>query len=421
MTTTEAAERPIARGAWYALAVLTLVYVFNAVDRSVMSIVIEPVRHEFGLNDSQLGLLTGLAFGLTYAIAGIPIGMLVDRVNRRNLLSVMLFAWSGATALCGLATGYVSLVVSRLAVGAAESAGAPTALSMIADLFPKSRRSTPIGIFWVSTALGTAISLVIGGVIATNYGWRAAFFIAGVPGILLAFLLFFTVKEPVREVDEKGAQLKAPSYFSTLAYIFRTPTVRHPFLGIALNSIAMSGVPVWAASFLIRTQDFSLAQAGLFAGIGVGVFGGIGSLIGGPIGDIVTRRFGLPALASVPMVMSAASFFSGLVFALSGNLVMVAIGFILFEIFSRAHTASAYALLLGGVESRMRGVVVSSVQAATNLIGYGVGPLIVGVVSQMVGGGSNSLQFGMTAVMFAMLWAAGHFALAWRAARRDGV
>jgi predicted MFS family arabinose efflux permease len=419
--TTAVAERPISKGAWYTLAILTMVYVFNAVDRSVMSIVIEPVRHEFGLSDSQLGLLTGLAFGLTYAIAGIPIGMLVDRVNRRKLLSVMLFAWSGATAVCGMATGYGSLVVSRLVVGAAESAGAPTALSMIADLFPKSRRSTPIGIFWVSTALGTAISLIIGGVVASNYGWRAAFFIAGVPGVLLALLLFFTVKEPAREVDAQGAKLKAPSYFSTLAYIFRTPTVRHPFLGIALTSIAMSGVPVWAASFLVRTQGFSLAQAGLFAGIGVGLFGGIGSLLGGPVGDMVSRKFGLPALASVPMVMSAASFFSGMIFALSGNLVMVALGFILFEVFSRAHTASAYALLLGGVESRMRGVVVSSVQAATNLIGYGVGPLIVGLVSDRVGGGSHSLQFGMAAVMFAMLWAAGHFGLAWRAARRDGV
>ena len=411
-------KEAVAKGAWYTLAILTLVYMFNSVDRSVMSIVIEPVKQEFGLSDSQLGLLTGLAFGLTYALVGVPMGLLVDRVNRRKLLSLMVFIWSGCTALCGLANNYAGLVVARLAVGGAESAGAPTALSMIADLFPKTRRSTAIGIFWTSTALGTAMSLMLGGLVAAHWGWRTAFFIAGVPGILIAALLFFTVKEPVREKSTSSdPNAKAPSFFATLAYVVKTPVVRHAFLGISLNSIAMSGVPVWAASFLVRTQDFTLAQAGLFAGLGVGIFGGIGSLLGGPAGDYLTRKLGVSALPLAPFTASFLALISGLIFALSPSLLTVALGFIVFEIASRAHTAPAYALLLGGVEPRMRGVVVSSVQAVTNLVGYGVGPLIVGVVSDMVGG-PLSLRIGVAAVMVFCLWSSMHFLAAWFASRK---
>jgi len=410
---------PVGKEAWYTLAVLTLIYVFNSIDRSVMSIIIEPVKHEFALSDSQLGLLTGLAFGLTYALVGVPMGMLVDRTNRKNLLSLMVFVWSGCTALCGFAQNYLGLVAARLAVGGAESAGAPTAMSMIADLFPKDRRSTAIGIFWTSTAVGTATSLMLGGLIAANYGWRATFLIAGIPGIFIAALLFFTVREPKREAAPAGrTDEKAPSFFQTLAFVGRTPVVFHAFAGLALNSIAMSGVPVWAASFLVRTQGFTLAQAGLAAGLGVGLFGGLGSLLGGPTGDRVTRRFGLGALPLVPMAASVLAMAFGLLFALSPALIMVVAGFIVFEIASRAHTAPAYTLLLSGVESRMRGVVVSSVQAATNLIGYGVGPLIVGVVSDHVGG-ANSLRVGVAAVMIFSFWAGMHFLAAWFAARRE--
>lgn len=414
----KAGREAVAKGGWYTLAILTLVYMFNSVDRSVMSIVIEPVKLEFGLSDSQLGLLTGLAFGLTYALVGVPMGLLVDRTNRRNLLSLMVFVWSGCTALCGLAQNYVGLVAARLAVGGAESAAAPTSMSMIADLFPKTRRSTAIGIFWTSTALGTAMSLIIGGIVAVNYGWRAAFFIAGLPGLLVAALLLFTIKEPVRERSVgAGADEKAPPFFKTLGFIVRTPLVFHAFAGIALNSIAMSGVPVWAAAFLVRTQDFNLAQAGLFAGIGVGVFGGLGSLLGGPSGDYVARKLGVSALPLVPFVASLLAVVSGLLFALSSQLIWLVVGFIVFEVASRAHTAPAYNLLLSGLEPRMRGVAVSSVQAVTNLIGYGTGPLIVGVVSDMVGG-EYSLQFGVAAVMVFSLWAALHFLAAWRASRK---
>jgi len=409
----------LVKGAWYTLVILTLVYVSNSIDRTAMSILIEPVKAEFKLSDGQLGLLTGLAFGLTYALTGLPMGWLIDRVNRTKLLAVVVAVWSLCTAMCGLAQNYTALVLARLAVGASESAAAPTAMSMIADLFPKSRRSTAMGVFWTSTAFGTAISLVLGGVIAAHYGWRAAFFVAGAPGLILAILIILTVREPRRERDlAQGGAGPAPSFLQTLRFVSANPAVFHAFVGIGLASLAMSGVPVWAASFLVRTQGFTLPQAGLMAGLGVGLFGALGSLVGGPVGDAVVRRWGVQALPAAPMVACALACASGLVFALGSSLTVVAVAFIVFEIVSRGFTAPAYAILVTGVEPRMRGVVVSAVQAVTNLVGYGVGPLVVGVVSDRVGG-PHSLKIGIAAVMGFSLWSGVHFLAAWLAARRS--
>lgn len=419
LTMANASTAPLAKGAWYTLIILTLVYVSNSIDRTAMSILIEPVKAEFTLSDSHLGILTGLAFGVTYALAGIPMGWLIDRVNRTKLLGTVVAIWSVCTAICGFAQSYPALVMARLAVGASESAAAPTAMSMIADLFPKDRRSTAMGIFWTSTAFGTAISLVLGGVIAANYGWRAAFFVAGIPGLILAVVIFLTVREPVRERDGgKSAGEPAPSMLQTLKFVCANPTVFHAFIGVGLASLAMSGVPVWAASFLVRTQGFTLPQAGLMAGLGVGLFGALGSLLGGPVGDAVVGRWGVKTLPAVPMTACILACISGLIFALGSSLVVVALAFIVFEIVSRAFTAPAYTILVTGVEPRMRGVVVSSVQAVTNLIGYGVGPLVVGVVSDRVGG-AHSLKFGIAAVMIFSLWSGVHFLAAWFAARRS--
>src|SRR5690606_7234909 len=262
-----------------------------------------------------------LAFGLTYALAGLPMGWLIDRVNRTKLLAAVVAIWSVCTSICGFAQSYPALVMARLAVGASESAAAPTAMSMIADLFPKERRSTAMGIFWTSTAFGTATSLLLGGVIAANYGWRAAFFVAGVPGLILAVLIILTVREPARERDFGGrSDDPAPSPLQTLRFVCANPTVFHAFAGVGLASLAMSGVPVWAASFLVRTQGFSLPQAGLMAGLGVGLFGALGSLVGGPIGDRVVRRWGAQTLPAVPMTACVLACISGLVFALGSSL-----------------------------------------------------------------------------------------------------
>lgn len=407
-------ERKTGPAAWYTLAILTLIYTLHAVDRSVMSVVIEPIKKEFSLGDGDLGILTGLAFGLTYAIAGLPLGYLIDRVDRRRLLSVLVAVWSGCTALCGIAQSYASLVAARLAVGMTEAGGAPTALSMIGDLFPPRRRSTAIGVFWASTALGTAASFILGSQIAVNHGWRTAFLVAGLPGLVIAALLFFTVAEPRRSGAGKQA---APPLRETLRFVLRRPFFVHVFVGMTLNSMMLSGVLVWQASFLIRVHHLSLAQAGLLAGLAAGIFGGIGSLLGGPLGDRVFKRGGLAALPLAAACTTLVSLATGLIFLLSNSLIVALAGLIAFEMIVRGYTAPGYSAILGTVQPRMRGISVSALQIATNLIGYGLGPFIAGVVSDRVGG-AEGIRWGLAALMLTGAWGCIHYLLAWRAGLR---
>jgi len=410
-----APDRPITARAWYALGVLTLIYALHAVDRSVMSIVIEPIKKEFGLADGQLGILTGLAFSLTYAVAGLPLGYLIDRTDRRRLLSILVAIWSGFTTLCGLAQSYAGLVGARLAVGLAEAGGAPTALSMIGDLFPPRRRSTAIGIFWASTALGTAASFILGSMIAVHYGWRAAFLIAGLPGLVVAALMYFTVVEPKRTAA--AGNKDAPPLRETLRYVLGRPLFVHVFLGMTLNSIMLSGVLVWQASFLIRVHHLSLAQAGLLAGLAAGIFGGLGSLLGGPLGDRVFKRGGVAALPLAAASTTVASLLTGLVFLLSDNLVLALAGLVLFELIVRGYTAPGYSAILGTVQPQMRGISVAALQIATNLVGYGFGPFLAGVVSDWVGG-SDGIRWGLAALLLTGAWGCIHFILAWRVGSR---
>lgn len=411
---------PVPARAWYALAVLTLIYTLHAVDRSVMSVVVEPVKAEFHLNDSQLGLLTGLAFGLTYAIAGLPLGYLIDRVDRRRLLALLVSVWSGCTALCGIVGSYSGLVAARLAVGFAEAGGSPTALSMIADLFPPRRRSTAMAIFWASTALGTAASFIIGSIVAARYGWRSAFLLAGLPGIVIALILYLTVAEPARERSggaEDAAANRAPPVGETLRHAVRQPLFVHTFIGMTLSSVMLSGVLVWQASFLIRVHHLPLERAGLLAGLAAGIFGGLGSLSGGPLGDRSFARGGLPAL---PLLAAATTFVTvlmGLVFTLASGLALVIAGLVLFELIGRTYTAAGYSAILGSLQPRMRGLCVSILQIATNLIGYGLGPLLVGYVSDRAGG-PGGIGRGMLALMATGLWACAHYLLAWHHGRR---
>ena len=199
-STAEAA--PVSRFGWYALAVMVLIFSCNFLDRAVLSLVAEPVRKEFGLSDSQLGVLNGFAFGLMFAVAGIPIGLLVDRVNRSRLLACMVFLWSGATAACGLAQSYVWLLIGRMAVGAAESGGAPTSYSLMSDYFPPRQRSTAVGFYYLGGAVGGLMCWLVGSRVAAHYGWRAALYVAAVPGITLAVLAFTTLREPKRGATE---------------------------------------------------------------------------------------------------------------------------------------------------------------------------------------------------------------------------
>jgi predicted MFS family arabinose efflux permease len=290
---------------------------------------------------------------------------------------------------------------------------------MIGDIFPEERRSSAISIFWLSTAFGTALSFGMGGYVAVYYGWRAAFFVAGMPGIILALLLFFTVREPGHgEIDdgnvfEEDIKLNsAPPFLETLKYSFRHAALRHIFIAVAFKSCVLSGVLIWVASYFIRAQGLPIAQTGVVIGLSIAIFGGIGSVLGGIVGDKIFKRGGLKMLPLIPFFTSIITAIAVVALAFSQNLYFAIFIFAVFEITSRMYTAPSYSFLISALPSRMRGVNISAMQIGSNLIGYGLGPLIVGVVSDLVRsrtGDADSIRAGLLALAVVSLWVSFHF------------
>ncbi|MGE0388012.1 MAG: MFS transporter [Gammaproteobacteria bacterium] len=404
---------------WYALGVLTLVYTIHAMDRFVLQVLIEPIKREFGASDAAMGFLAGLAYTVAFSIAVLPVGYLIDRFNRRNLLAGILSVWSVLTAVCGLASSYFTLLLARMGVGAAEAGASPAALSMISDYFAPRERGRAIGAYYLSTGLGIGIGMVGGGWVAAHYGWRVAFFIAGIPGLLMAAVALATLREPRRGAADEGAdapaQAPAVAMGPALRYIFAQPALVHLLMSIMLASFVSVAAMTWTVSFFMREHGLDLARAGVYIGLGIAVFQSIGSLAAGYVadryaGDVVARRALVPAamcLATVPLGLGMA--FAGdwrLAFALMcANALLLG-----------AWTSPAYSFALGLVPAHMRGMTMSTCQLATNLLGSGLGPLVSGWLSDAIGG-PHALARALAICFLVNLWSAAHFILAARAAR----
>ena len=240
----DAAARPSARR-YYVLALLTIVYALNFLDRTIFNVLIEPIKKEFTLSDTNMGLLAGFGFVLFYSLLGIPIARVADRLNRRNIVAIAFAFWSAMTFLCGMAQSVATLALARIGVGIGESAGTPASQSMIADLFDKNERPRALGAYAIGTYLGVFLGYFIGGYVNQHYGWRMAFFTAGLPGIALAAVLWLTVSEPAR-----GA----------MAETF-TPEPIGPTLGWAPAITSGLAGPVFAVCML--TSDFATMVAAL--------------------------------------------------------------------------------------------------------------------------------------------------------------
>lgn len=395
-------EPPVARGAWYALVMLTLIYACHYLDRTVISIVAEPIRREFGLSDSQLGLLTGLAYGVSFALAGIPFGYLIDRVNRRKLMAAVVVAWSSMTALAGVVQSYAGLLATRVALGAAEAGGTPTAMALISDLFPARLRSTALGIYYLGAGIGAAASAVIAAVVAAQYGWRAAFLAAGLPGIALGLLVWFTLRDVQRGASEPGAAAAAaakvlpPSLGSVFAFLFRQRAVLALIGAVALVSAGMAAIGAWLPALLMRSHGLALGKAGLITALTFGLFSSLGTLMGGMAADRLARGgaprrlwfcAGMALLAAPAGALAALS--TDLNLAIAGAFAAAFCGFAVFP--------TGFAIAMELMPPQMRGMTTASAQVVCNLVGYGVGPFAVGLLSTQIGG-ADSLRQGMALV-----------------------
>lgn len=368
-------------GRAYVLAILTLVYTFNHIDRQILLILVEPIKAELQISDSAIGLLTGFAFAVFYATFGIPIAMWADRGNRKKILSLALAVWSGMTALSGLALNFWYLLVARMGVGVGEAGGTPPATSIISDLYAPKERAFALGIYTSGIGLGILAGFAIGGYVYAALGWRAAFFVAGIPGLLLAVLVYLTVREPKRgAIEERSDDGEASSFGETLRFVAGQTSFLWLLAGCSLICISANAFLAWTPSHLQRVYDVGPADIAIPLGLLIGGAGSIGAVLLGRVCDQLSAR----SLAWRPLIIAICAAIAlpfawmflqadTINMAYAWNLVPSFIGLIYASI---AYTASQELVGL-----RMRSFASAFMLFCLTLIGIGGGPTIVGWLS----------------------------------------
>lgn len=404
------------------MVILAIVYMFNFIDRQILAILLPAIRDEFQVGDTVLGFLSGTAFALFYVTLGIPIAKLADRYNRRNLVAAALAIWSGMTAVSGLAMNIVQLTLARVGVGIGEAGCSPPAHSMIADYYPPAQRSTAMGFYTLGISAGIMIAYLAGGWVAQNIGWREALFIVGIPGVLLAVVVRFTVVEPERGASEGRVDSGAnPSLADVLRFLLARPSFVH--MGIAAGLSAFVGYAAinFVPSFIVRSFGMGLAELGFWLGIIVGIAGGFGFFMGGYIADRLgskreQRAFNFLALAAV-----AAVFFNLAVYlaqSAAWSLAMMVIPTAL----ANFYLAPVLAQVQGLVSLRMRSVASALMLLLINTIGLAIGPLATGMLSDALEPlfGIESMRYSLLIISCVMLpWAAWHYFMAGRTIEAD--
>lgn len=400
---------------WFVLAMLTLVYTFNFIDRQILVILQEPIKDELGLSDAQLGLLTGFSFALVYVCAGIPIAALADRSNRRNIVAGSLAIWSAMTALSGLVGNYTQLLLARLGVGIGEAGGSPPAHSMLSDYFPPEQRATAISIYTTGIYIGILLGFAGGGWVAQTFGWRQAFFIIGIPGVVFALCLALVVREPQRGRWEGGHAASKARFSATIALLRSKPAFWWIALGCAFTSFVAYGNGNFFPSFLMRTHGFSLADVGLALGLISGIAGAVGTFAGGFIADKLGKRdkrwyVWVPfwgALVALPPYTYV---------LLTDNPSLLLAVLFPTSIINSLYLGPSIAVCQTMVAPNMRAVASAVMFFVLNMIGLGLGPLVVGILSDIYAGflGADNLRYAMmSALVFGIF---GVFCF-WRAGR----
>ncbi|MFU8815257.1 MAG: spinster family MFS transporter [Pseudomonadales bacterium] len=405
----------------YALGVLVVVYTFNFIDRQILSILLEPIKQDLGLSDTQLGLLTGFAFAAFYATLGIPIARYADRSNRRNLIAWALALWSGMTAVSGFAQNFWHLLLARIGVGVGEAGCSPPAHSIIADYYPAHRRATALGIYSLGIPVGILFGFLAGGWINEFFGWRVAFFVVGVPGIALAVVVRFSMREPRRGMAEgRTVTSEQPGIMETFRYLWEKRSFRHLAFGGALTAFVGYGVVTWMPAFLMRTHGMQTGEIGTWLGLILGIPGGIGIALGGYLADRYGARDTRWFLWIVTVALLAAMPFAvGVYFAQSPYLALLLL--VIPVALGNFYQATTFAQTQGLVTLRMRAVAAAVLLFILNIIGLGLGPQFTGILSDLLRPqyGDDSLRWALMICSLVNIWAAYHFYMAGKYLKHD--
>jgi MFS family permease len=385
----------------FVLVMLTLVYVFNFIDRQLLVILQESIKEELQLSDTQLGMLSGFTFAIFYVTMGIPIARFADRGNRRNIVAVSLGLWSIMTGLSGLAKSFIHLLLARVGVGVGEAGGSPPAHAMISDYFPPGKRATALSFYSTGIYFGMLVGFLMGGYLNEALGWRTAFLVLGIPGVLFSLLFYLFVKEPQRgATDIDTSIVEKQSFFDVVKLLYSKPVFAFLSAATALHCFCTYGILNWTPSFLSRLHGMTKSDIGISLGLILGTTGVAGTFFGG----YMTDRFGktdkhrymtLPAyfiLISIPFV-AAALFLENTV----AVLICFGVGNFLYGSYLGPSINVAHSL----VPASLRAITSAVLFFVLNLVGLGFGPLVVGMISDLLTPtyGTQGLRWAMSVVL----------------------
>lgn len=426
--TTDQAYPPLRQG-WYVLAVFVLAYIFSFVDRTILTLLVDPIRRSLRISDVQISLLQGLAFAIFYTALGIPIARLADRKSRIRIITAGIVVWSAMTALCGTARSFGHLFLARIGVGVGEAALSPAAYSILADYFPPARLTQALSIYTAAAYVGGGVALIAGGslialvpvmelpVLGHVEPWQAVFFAVGLPGLLIA-LLMTTVREPIRLGVAKASKAGVP-----LGEVIRHIADRRGAYGLLIGSVIAhsmmwNGVVAWVPTFFMRTFHLSPATVGFWAGLSLMVAGSAGIVGGGALSSWLRRRGRTDANHIVLVAASILAVPFGctmtLVHSPSAGFALYA----LFLLFTSAPYGGIVAALQEISPNQIRAQVSAIYQLGLNLAGIGMGPTIVALLTQHFFGGDLGLRFSVATIVAIGAPIAG--ILAWLACKPHG-
>jgi MFS family permease len=403
--TLESMDAGFKRHRRYTLFMLTLVFMFSHIDRSIVGILAEPIKAEFALSDTQLGVLTGFAFALVYATLGIPL----------------------ATALSGFATNYTQLVMARIGVGVGEAGSTPQSHSMISDLYPQHERARALGVYSLGVTLGVTLGFLAGGVVSTLWGWRAAFFVVGLPGLVLAVIFRLTVREPERGLSDGAAAGEPSSQVPSLQalgdaakFMWSSRACCHVTIGLTLTAIAGYGGLMWIAPFLERSFAVPRDVLGAILGPAAGLVGAAGTILGAYLADHYGRRnlawkgwiVGLAKFAAAPLAICG---------YLQSDITSAMMFYLPATLFGAFYHGPGLAIIQSVTPTKMRATVSAILIFIISLVGLGLGPLAVGMLSDFLTPlyGKESLRYALMTMALLNVWAGVHYIYAGSAFARE--
>lgn len=407
----------------YAMVLMALIQVVNYMDRLIIAGLVDPIKRDLGLSDTEIGLLTGLVFSLFYASAGIPLARLADKTSRRSIITWSMVVWGSMTAVGAAAQNFLQLALARVGVAIGEAGCVPAAHAMISDLFPPQKRASAIALFSAGAPIGVFLALALGGWVAQAYGWRATLFFAGAASLAVAALVALTLREPPRgAADGVHVVPDQSSFLEAAKRLLLIPSYRHLLVALALGVFTSYGISNWLPSYFIRSFGVTQAQAGIIVGSAAGLAMAAGMVVGGLIGDWLARR-GLrwllwqsvfTNLVTVPIYVTA---FLAKTPEVAGLMTFLA------SFVGAVGQGPAMASVQNSVPPSLRATASSFLLFSTAIVGLGAGSLAIGMLSDALTPiyGKDALRYSLLLAIPVVLWVALHTWLASRTIERDAM